>query len=104
MHLLSVAVRVSSSHRSIETRISVHVYPGAPGNRVVGFDGGVLGVRLAAPPVKGQANRELVSFLSRLLGISQSRLAIIKGHTSRNKLLAISGLSRQEVMERLRSG
>jgi uncharacterized protein (TIGR00251 family) len=68
---------------------------------VVGFSGGVLGVRVAAPPLKGQANRELVAFLSQLLGVSQGRLAILKGHTSRNKLIAVSGLSREEVIKRL---
>ena len=84
-----------------ETRISLHVYPNAPRNQVVGFEGGVLGVRVAAPPLKGQANRELVAFLSQLLGVSRGSLAILKGHTSRNKLIAISGLSREEVIRRL---
>jgi uncharacterized protein (TIGR00251 family) len=84
-----------------ETRISLHVYPNAPRNQVVGFSGGVLGVKVAAPPLKGQANRELVAFLSQLLGVSQGSLAILKGHTSRNKLIAVSGLSREEVIKRL---
>jgi len=68
---------------------------------VVGFSGGVLGVKVAAPPLKGQANRELVAFLSQLLGVSRGSLAILKGHTSRNKLIAVSGLSREEVIRRL---
>jgi uncharacterized protein (TIGR00251 family) len=84
-----------------ETRISLHVYPNAPRNQVVGFSGGVLGVKVAAPPLKGQANRELVAFLSQLLGVSQGSLSILKGHTSRNKLIAVSGLSREEVIRRL---
>jgi uncharacterized protein (TIGR00251 family) len=84
-----------------ETRISLHVYTNAPRNQVVGFSGGVLGVKVAAPPLKGQANRELVAFLSQLLGVSQGSLAILKGHTSRNKLIAVSGLSREEVIRRL---
>jgi uncharacterized protein (TIGR00251 family) len=84
-----------------ETRISLHVYPNAPRNQVVGFSGGVLGVKVAAPPLKGQANRELVAFLGQLLGVSQGSLAILKGHTSRNKLIAVSGLSREEVVKRL---
>ena len=84
-----------------ETRISLHVYPNAPRNQVVGFSGGVLGVKVAAPPLKGQANRELVAFLSQVLGVSKGSLAIIRGHTSRNKLIAVSGLSREEVIKRL---
>ena len=87
-----------------EARISLHVYPNAPRNEIVGFTDGVLGVKVAAPPVKGQANRELVAFLSRLLGVSKGSLAILKGHTSRNKLIAVSGFSQEEVLKRLLPG
>jgi uncharacterized protein (TIGR00251 family) len=90
-----------STNPSSEARISLHVYPSAPRNQIVGLNDGVLAVRVAAPPVGGQANRELVSFLSRLLGVSQSRLAIIRGHTSRSKLISVSGLSYEEVIRRL---
>jgi uncharacterized protein (TIGR00251 family) len=92
---------VSSSPRSGEARISLHVYPNAPRNQVVGLNDGVLAVRVAAAPVRGQANRELIAFLSQLLGVSQSRLAIIRGHTSRNKLISVSGLGYEEVIRRL---
>jgi len=92
---------VSISPQSSETRISLHVYPNAPRNQIVGFNGGVLAVKIAAPPVRGQANRELVAFLSQLLGVSKSRLAIIRGHTSRNKLISIRDLSYEEVLRRL---
>jgi len=88
----------------IEARISLHVYPNAPRNGIVGFEGGVLGVKVAAPPVKGQANRELVAFLSQLLGVSKSSLAIIRGHTSRNKLISVRDLSQEEVIRRLLPG
>jgi uncharacterized protein (TIGR00251 family) len=87
-----------------EARISLHVYPNAPRNEIVSFSDGVLGVKVAAPPVKGQANRELVAFLSQVLGVSQSRLAILRGHTSRNKLISVSGLSQEEVLRRLLPG
>jgi uncharacterized protein (TIGR00251 family) len=84
-----------------ETRIALHVYPNALRNQVVSFSEGVLAVRIAAPPVKGQANRELIAFLSQQLGVSKSHLAIIRGHTSRNKLISVSGLSQEEVLRRL---
>jgi len=64
----------------------------------------VLGVKVAAPPVRGQANRELVAFLSQVLGVGKSSLAILKGHTSRNKLISVSGLSQEEVIRRLSPG
>jgi uncharacterized protein (TIGR00251 family) len=95
---------VRSNRGSSEARISLHVYPNAPRNEIVGFEGGVLGVKVAAPPVKGQANRELVAFLSQVLGVSKSSLAIIKGHTSRNKLISVGDLSQEEVIRRLLPG
>jgi uncharacterized protein (TIGR00251 family) len=85
-------------------RIPVRVQPGAARNEVVGFTDGVLQVRVAAPPVKGKANRELVAFLSYLLQVSKSRIVILRGHTTRNKVIAVSGLSREEVSRRLSVG
>jgi uncharacterized protein (TIGR00251 family) len=95
---------VSINRQVKEARISLHVYPNAPRNEIVGFSDGVLGVKVAAPPVRGQANRELVVFLSQLLGVGKSSLAILKGHTSRNKLISVSGLSQEEVIRRLWPG
>jgi uncharacterized protein (TIGR00251 family) len=86
-----------------EARILLRVSPNAPKSEVVGFSEGILRVKIAAPPIKGKANRELVAFLSRLLGVSQSSLSIVRGHTSRTKTLSVSGLSQQELLGRLQS-
>ncbi len=79
----------------------MRVQPDASRNEVVGFTGGVLRVRIAAPPVRGKANKELIAFLSQMLGVSKGALTIIQGHTSKNKVIAIDGLSQEEIMERL---
>jgi len=84
-----------------KAKISLRVYPSAGRNEVGGFTEGVLRVKVSAPPIKGKANRELVTFLSRLLGVSKGSINIIKGHTTRNKVVAIDGLSREEVVKRL---
>ena len=84
-----------------EAKISLRVYPGAARSEVVGFTEGVLQVRVAAPPVKGQANKELIAFLSKALAVGKGALTIVKGHTSRSKVIAINGLSQEEVMKRL---
>lgn len=84
-----------------EAKISLLVYPNAARNEVLGFTNGILRVKVAAPPVKGRANRELIAFLSRLLDVGKGRVNIIKGYTSRNKLIAVDGLSQEEVMRRL---
>ena len=81
-------------------RILVRVAPNAARNEVAGFANGVFRIKIAAPPVKGKANRELVAFLSRRLGLGKDGAAIIKGHTSRDKTVAIHGLN-QEVVTKL---
>ena len=89
-----------SSQRS-QARISIRVYSAAARNEVVGFSDGVLRVRISAPPVKGKANWELVAFLSQLLGVSKNSISIIKGHTSRNKTIAIYDLSQEAALKLL---
>lgn len=83
--------------------ITVRVYPNATKNEVVGFSDGVWQVRVAAPPIKGKANKELISFLSKVLGVGRSSLSITKGHTTRSKLIAVDGLTQEELMKRLSS-
>ena len=61
----------------------------------------MLHLRIAAPPVKGKANTALLVFLSDILGVSKSRLSIEKGATNRMKVIAIEGLTQNEVMERI---
>ena len=83
--------------------ISVQVHPNAARDEIAGFTDGVLQVRVSAPPVKGKANKQLIALLSRILEVSKSRLSIVKGHTAKSKVMAISGLSQDEIMKRLSS-
>lgn len=82
-------------------RLVVRVQPNASRSQFVRFEDGVLHLKIAAPPVKGKANRELVDFLSRLLGLPRSALSIEKGHTSRRKTLSVAGLEPRALEERL---
>ena len=84
-----------------QTNITVQVQPGARRNEALGFEDGVLKVKIAAPPVKGRANKELIGLLSQLLNVSKGSITLEKGATSRRKLIAISGLSQAEVAKRL---
>jgi len=86
-----------------ESRISVRVSPGAARSEVAGFEDGVFRVKVAAAPLKGKANKELIDLLSRLLGIGKGEISIVRGHSSRLKVIAVSGLGREEVTERLLS-
>jgi uncharacterized protein (TIGR00251 family) len=81
--------------------ILVKVQPNAGRNEVVGQANSVWKIKIAAPPDKGKANKELVDFLSDLLDIKKSRIAISRGQTSHNKVIEIEGLSLEEVLSRL---
>ena len=83
--------------------ISLRVHPSAKRNEVAGVHDGVWQVRVSAPPVRGKANRELIAFLGEVLGVSKSSLSIVKGETSRNKVIAAEGLTQEQIMERLSS-
>lgn len=84
-----------------ETRLQIRVQPGASRNEIVDFNGEVLRVRIAAPPVRDKANRELIVFLSKTLDVDKSSICIIKGHSSRNKVVSVAGLSQDEIIKRL---
>lgn len=84
-----------------QARLPVHVQPGARQNSLAGIREGVLYVRIAAPPVKGKANQELIRFLSGILAVSRSSLTIEKGLTSKRKTVRIDGLPQGEVARRL---
>jgi uncharacterized protein len=81
--------------------LEVKVHPGAGRNEITGFSGGVLQVKIAAPPEKGKANRELTDFLSRRLDVSKSSITIVQGGSGRHKLLVVAGLTPEEVFKRL---
>lgn len=87
-----------------QTLISLRVSPRASKNEVTGVTEGVLYVRITAPPFKGKANYELINFLSDRLGIPRDHLNIVRGHNSRNKVISVKGLTRDEVVKRLIPG
>ena len=81
--------------------ITVQVQPNASQNKITRFEQGVWYLKIAAPPIKGRANQELLKFLSDILGVSKSSLTIEKGMTSKRKLIAIQGLSQNQVTRQL---
>jgi uncharacterized protein (TIGR00251 family) len=77
------------------------VIPRARRTELAGRRGDALLVRLAAPPVDGAANEALLAFLSESLGIPRRQIALVRGATSRDKVIAVTGLAEAEVHARL---
>src|SRR5262245_37755893 len=76
---------------------AVRVQPRASKSGVVGQLDGALKIRLAAPPVEGAANEELIRLLAKLFDAPRQRIAIISGQTSKNKIVRVSGIPVEEV-------
>jgi uncharacterized protein len=81
--------------------LQVRVTPRASRDEITGWEGDVLRVRVSAPPVEGRANDALLRLLARSLGVPASRLTLVRGHTQRNKVVAVEELSEEEIRARL---
>ncbi len=71
--------------------LAVRVTPNASVNSLNFNLGTRLGVKLTASPVEGRANKALIKFLAKKAGVPPSSLTIIRGHSSRDKVILISG-------------
>jgi uncharacterized protein (TIGR00251 family) len=82
-----------------KTTLTLHVQPNVRQNEVLGFEAGILRLKIAAPPVDGKANKELIALLSKRLGVSKSSITIDRGQTGKNKIVSIVGLTRDQIYE-----
>jgi uncharacterized protein (TIGR00251 family) len=74
---------------SQEILLNVHVVPRASRSEIVGEIDGVLKVRIAAPPVDGAANDELIKVLAKKFGVAKSKVSVVSGLTSRKKRVRV---------------
>ena len=84
--------------------IKVRVQPKSSRNQVGGFQDGTLRVRVTATPTEGQANAAVIALLAKTLGVSKSRLEIIRGYSSRDKVVSVDTLTEQEVQRKIEVG
>ena len=83
-----------------KTLLRLYICPGAHKNEITGLygDPARLKIKIKARPVDGEANTEIISFLSKLLGMAKNKIEMIKGETSRQKDFLID-LSLEETMK-----
>jgi uncharacterized protein len=75
-------------------KINIRLTPNAKKSEVLGeeqdlFGGKTLRVKVAAPPIEGKANKELINILSEHFKVSKSKISIVAGEKSRNKIVEI---------------
>ena len=89
-------------HRHAEgTCLSVKVQPRASKNEIGEAVGNELKIRVTAPPVDSAANEALLELLVRRLGCARGAIRLLRGNTSRHKVVLIRGISADEVERKL---
>ena len=83
--------------------LKVRVQPKDSKNLVEGYVGDTFRLRVTAPPENGKANAAVIALLAAALDINRSRLTIIKGTRSRDKIVSVESLTLEEAGRRLTS-
>jgi hypothetical protein len=79
----------------------VRVTPHAKCSAVAGLTGDALKVCVTAPPEDGRANDALIEVLADWLGVKRRQIEIISGATNRNKVVRVTGITRESIDARV---
>jgi uncharacterized protein len=79
----------------------VRLRPRAHGDELIGMRDGVLQARVTAPPVDGKANRSLCRLIAKRLGVAPSKVSVVRGERSRDKLVQVEGVDAEALHEAL---
>jgi len=82
--------------------LAVKVQPRAPANQIGEPMGNELRVKVTAPPVDSAANETVLRLLAERLDCRRNQVELVRGHTSRHKVVKLNGLSAATVIARLR--
>src|ERR1700751_940585 len=85
-----------------ETTIAVRAQPGARRDEFLGIRRGILVARVRAPALEGRANRALCQLIARRLGVRASRVSVVRGERSRDKLIRVEGIDPGQLRAMLR--
>ena len=82
--------------------LSIHVSTGSSKNSIDGLFGNKLKVKIKSPPVDGKANEEIISYFAEFFGLPKRSVQIVKGATSKSKVLFLEGLTKETVLANLK--
>lgn len=77
--------------------LRVKLVPRSSVNKVVGFEGDILKVKVKSAPVEGLANQDLIALLSRRLRVAKGRIEIMSGHKSRTKTVRFHRITEHDL-------
>jgi uncharacterized protein len=84
-----------------EARIEVRLRPRGHADELIGIVDGVLQARVSAPPVDGKANKALCRLVAKAAGVAPSRVSVVRGEKSRQKVLLVEGVEEAQLREKL---
>ena len=77
--------------------LTVKIVPGSSRTEIAGLYDNMLKIKVAAPPEKGKANKMLLEFLAKQLGLRKNALQITSGQTSAIKQIWLEGATKKDV-------
>jgi uncharacterized protein len=86
-----------------EARIAVRLRPRGHRDQLMGMRDGVLLARVTAPPVEGRANKALCQMIAKRIGIAPSRVSVVQGEKSRDKVVRVEGFGATALEQALRN-
>ncbi|MFN0153166.1 MAG: DUF167 domain-containing protein [Gaiella sp.] len=87
--------------RPTTARLRLKVAPGAPRPGLVGRHGDGWKLRVVSPPERGRANDEVEAVVAGCLGVPTSQVRVVGGRSSRDKVVEVTGLGRDEAERRM---
>lgn len=84
------------------TTFVIRVTPNSQKNSFLGVSDGVIKIKIKAAPEKNRANKELITFLSKILKVPKSDIKIVIGKTNKTKLIKIDGIDRETLINALK--
>lgn len=93
--------RIALQTHSEGVVLLVRAVPGARRDEIRGEQAGALKVAVTQPAEKGKANQAIVRLLARRLGVKRNQIALLSGATSHDKRLLITGMTIDELSQRL---
>jgi uncharacterized protein (TIGR00251 family) len=82
--------------------LSLKLQPRASANEIGEPLGSELRIKVTAPPVDSAANEALVRFLADVLDCGRNRVELVRGQTSRHKLVKLHGITADEAVRKLK--
>jgi uncharacterized protein (TIGR00251 family) len=85
----------------MRVKLEIYAKPGSKHNNIMSITDEEIAIQIAAPPRDGEANTELRSYISQVLGVKESQVGFLSGQKSRNKFLVVQGLDILDVYKKL---